>query len=122
MSAGISLGRVEWLPHDFTGVRSPREAEHDLLVVAGAGAPLDEAHVSVDPDDGAVVKRTGHVTAEPREHGRITVLVDGVALFEFDRQRCRGAWLSTLDGADYYSASIDLGWGCVTVSDGYNGL
>jgi hypothetical protein len=47
---------VEWLPYEFTGVRSPAEVEHDLLVIARAGDVLNEAHVSVDRDDDDLVE------------------------------------------------------------------
>jgi hypothetical protein len=117
-----SLPSVEWLPREFTGVRSPGEAQQDLLVIASAGEPLNRAHVTVDGDDGDAVRSTGRVTAEVDGSAPIKIRVDGVFSFEFDVQGCRGAWLSTVDGADYYGLSIDLGWGCVGLSDAYNGL
>ena len=114
---------LKWLPYDFTGVRSPREAQQDLVTIASAGWPRDEAHVTIDPDDGEPVEVSGHVTASmDGEQGPLTVLVDGAAAFDFDLERCRGAWLGTIDEADYYALSIDLGWGRVHLSDAYNGL
>jgi hypothetical protein len=98
-----SLAPVQWLAHDFTGVRSPAEAQRDVLAIAHATAPLNEAHVSVDPDDGESPRVTGHVTSEPRGAGPLTICgVDGTPVFEFDLHACRGAWLSTFDGGDYY--------------------
>jgi hypothetical protein len=114
--------RVESLPHEFTGVRSPEEAQHDILVIAGAREPFNEVHLSVDRDDGEGLRTTGHLTAEARDSGPFGIFVDGVFVFEFDVRGCRGAWLSALDGADYYGLNIDLGWGCVNVSDAYNDL
>jgi len=117
-----TVAGVQWLPHEFRGIRAPVEAQHDVLEIARAGEPFDEAHVTVDPDDGETLQRTGHVTTDAGEDGRFKIFVDDAFVFEFDVRECRGAWLSTLDGADYYGLSVDLGWGIVKFSDAYNGL
>ena len=103
-------------------MRSPHDAERDLPTCAGAGDPVGCAHVLVGRDDGESVETTGLVTAEVDESAPIKVCVDGVFSFAFDVRSCRGAWLFTFDDADYYTLKIDLGWGCVELSDAYNGL
>jgi hypothetical protein len=99
------------------GVRSPQEAEHDLLAIAGAGDGRNRAHIGVNPDGGQVTRRTGHVTASTNASGPTEVFVDGVLIFTFELRTCRGAWLSTFDEADYFSLNIDMGWGWVWLSD-----
>lgn len=113
---------MEWLPSEFSGVRSVAEAEHDLLAIAGGLGGRNEAHVEIDPDSGPVRTQTGYVTAEVQAPGGLTIRLDGETVFDFDAGEFRGAWLSCNDGGQYYGLSIDLGWGCVGLSDAYNGL
>lgn len=108
---------MDGLPYEFRGARSPREARQDLLGIARTPEPYNVAQVRVEHDHGGVVDLEGHVTTEVQERGVVAVSVDGEFAFAFDEDRCRGAWLYTLDGADYFSLRIDLGWGCVALSD-----
>lgn len=109
------------MPGSFQGLRTPEEAEHDLLVIARAEDDWNKAHVGLDYDDGETVHKTGHVRASVGADGTINVSLDGEPLFDFTRPGCRGAWLSSHDGGDYYGLSLDLGWGVVSFSDAYNG-
>ena len=112
---------MEWLRHEYAGVRTSVEATEDLLTIGRAGW-RSEAHVVVDPDEGEPVEVTGHVAVKVNEAGQVTVEVDGSAVFAYHPRDCAGAWLSTLDGADYYSLRIDVGSACLGLRDAYNGL
>jgi hypothetical protein len=108
------------LPPEFQGVRSCDEARDDVLVIASAADPLNQVRVLVDPDDGAATEARGALTYSEGQGGAIELLLDTEPPFEFLANGCRGAWLDTNDGTDYYGLSVDLGWGCVELSDGYN--
>ena len=111
---------MSWLTFNYGGLRSLAEARDDLLTIANAPGRRSLAHVGVDPDGGSGVHTRGAVTADSSDADRFTVRVDGEAAFDFDSGSFRGAWLSTLDGADYYTLELDLGWGVVTLGDAYN--
>jgi hypothetical protein len=110
---------LEWLEFNYWGLISVDEARRDLFAIAGART-RNRAHVLVDPDEGPSDFRTGTVTAAPAHDGAFHVFVDGDPVFDFDPRSFRGAWLTTLDGADYYTLDLDLGWGRVELSDAYN--
>ena len=105
---------MTWLPEEFKGIRSCEEARRDLLAIV---RDPDRTSLIVDPDDGEEVVATGSVTGREGPSGSVQVSIDGAPAFEFEPARFRGAWLFTYDGADYYSLSIDLGWGRVFLGD-----
>ena len=70
-----------------------------MLAIAQAEPPLNQAHVTVDPDQGEEITARGHVTAGPREDGSVEVTIDGGKIFDLEPTRLRGAWLWTFDGA-----------------------
>jgi len=113
---------VRWLPYEFNGVRSDREAVTDLAVIAGAEWGRDEAHLWIDPDDAEGFGATGPLSIACRDPHSLVLLISGVEVTDVAVADIRGAWLQTLDQADYYSLSIDLGTRIVGLSDAYNGL
>lgn len=108
------------LPYDFKGVRLSTEVRRDLLSIAHAGAPFDKARVVVDSDAGPVVEVRGRLSAHERSPTQLDLRVDGHPCFRFDADTCRGGWLETLDGDDYYDLLVDVGWGRIAISDNYN--
>lgn len=113
---------MRWLPYEFNGVRSDREAVTDLAVIAGAEWGRDEAHLWIDPDDAEGFGATGPLSIACRDPHSLVLLISGVEVTDVAVADIRGAWLQTLDQADYYSLSIDLGTRIVGLSDAYNGL
>jgi hypothetical protein len=75
---------VESLPHEFTGVRSPQEAQNDILVIAGAGEPFNRDEPTPEPDDQPLVAafnaldvplKRKHIS-EARSRQDLTILQD----------------------------------------------
>lgn len=113
---------MRWLPFEFDGVRSASEVVGDLATIAGAQWGRDETHLSVEPDAAEGFGATGPLSIASRDAGSLVLLIGGVEVTDVAFADIRGAWLRTLDDADYYTLRIDLGSAIVELSDAYNGL
>jgi len=102
-------------------VRTPREAVADLSVIA-ARASRSHAHGRVAVDGGKQVLVSGILSVYSVPPDSVLLAVDEREIITARLETIRGAWLHTVDGADYYSLRIDLGSAIVTVRDAYNGL
>lgn len=113
---------MRWLPYEFDGARTVNEVMHDLVVIAGNPWGRDETHLTVSPGDGEMLGETGPLSLAARDPHSVVLLISGVEIADFQFADFRGAWLCTLDEADYYVLKIDLGSKAIELSDAYNGL
>ena len=113
---------VRWLPYEFDGVRSTAEVVQDLVVIAGNPWGRDEAHLTITPDYAEAFGSTGPLSLAERDPRSLVLLIGGVEVTSLALSEVRGAWLSTVDQADYYQLKIDLGSKVIALSDAYNGL